>query len=147
MISVTLVNSSKVPMPKAFLKEWSEACARELRRRKVWPKVKGKLALTVVFLDPPAAKKLNKQYRRKNYATDVLSFSTGEGLGELVLCPQVLQRQAKEHELSFRLEAGYLTLHGILHLLGFDHEQSKAGAHRMYGIQDEVFARLASRIR
>lgn len=142
MIELVLINQSRKTMPRAFLKKWAKTCALELKKRKIWPKVRGSLELTIVFMDPVPAKKLNQQYRDKNYATDVLSFSTGEGLGELVMCPQVLEKQAKEHGLSFQEETAYMVIHGILHLLGFDHERSKAGAHRMYGIQDQIFARF-----
>lgn len=100
--------------------------------------------LTVVFLDPGPAKKLNFQFRQKKYATDILSFMTDspEELGELVLCPQVLQRQAQEHDLSFKLELSYMLIHGVLHLLGYDHERSEKEAKKMFRIQDQLFDRL-----
>lgn len=56
-----------------------------------------------------------------------------------MLCPQVVERQAKEHDLSFRDELCYLVLHGVLHLLGFEHEQGGARAKKMYELQDEIF--------
>jgi probable rRNA maturation factor len=94
-------------------------------------------------------KKLNQQFRGRDYATDVLSFE-GQGLsddggavlGELVLCMPVIKRQAKEHGLSLNEELGYMVLHGILHLLGFDHERTRAEAARMFKVQDEIFAKL-----
>jgi probable rRNA maturation factor len=53
-----------------------------------------------------------------------------------------LKRQAREHKLSFQHELGYMVLHGILHLLGYDHETSEADAEKMFAIQDEVFEKL-----
>lgn len=106
-----------------------------------------RVGLTVVFLDPTQARQLNRKYRNKDYATDVLSFNSdvpGE-LGELVLCPQVLRRQAKEHGLSFRAELAYMLIHGVLHLQGLDHEKSKAEAAKMFKIQDQLFDRLCSK--
>lgn len=100
--------------------------------------------LTVVFLDPAPAKKLNHTYRKKNYATDILSFegATPMELGELVICPQVLQMQAKEHHHGFRAELAYMLIHGVLHLLGHDHERSHKEAQKMFQIQDQLFDRL-----
>lgn len=148
-IEPVLVNQSRIPMPRKFLREWVAACERELgrelpSRRRV--RLRGEL--TIVFLDLAPARRLNQDYRGRNYATDVLSFASPEGgLGDLVLCPHVLRRQAEEHDLSFRLELGYMVLHGLLHLLGFDHENGGAEEKRMYRLQDRVFERLRARRR
>lgn len=105
--------------------------------------------LTIIFLSRSKAKKINSQFRGKDYATDVLSFSDPEGdvLGELALCPAVLQRQAKDNKHSFQMELNYLLLHGVLHLLGYDHEgttaKHKKQAKIMFQIQDEVFYSLS----
>lgn len=100
--------------------------------------------LTIVFMDPKPARQMNKQFRSRDYATDVLSFEAliPESLGELVLCPQVLQKQAQEHGLSYREELGYMLLHGVLHLLGYDHETGREDAEEMFAVQDAVFAKL-----
>ena len=97
--------------------------------------------LILVFLDTKTAKKLNQQFRGRDYATDVLSFDPidPQSLGELVICPQVLKKQAKEHGISFELELGYMVLHGVLHLLGFDHEENEQQAEEMFKLQDEIF--------
>ena len=88
---------------------------------------------------------LNLQFRKKNYATDVLSFESAdpECLGELVLCPEVLKRQAGEHKLSFKMELTYMFIHGVLHLLGYDHEQGEKQAQAMFELQDRFFERLS----
>ena len=106
-----------------------------------------KKKLTIVFLDRMAAKKLNLQWCQKNYPTDILSFAAGgaKDLGELVLCPQVLKAQATDHAHSFQAELGYMLIHGVLHLLGYDHEKSKAEAARMFEIQDQLFDRLGAK--
>ena len=90
------------------------------------------------------AKKVNFTFRQKNYATDVLSFEGDDQniLGELIICPEVVLRQAREHRLSFREELGYMILHGVLHLLGFDHEKSETEAKRMFALQDRIFDKL-----
>lgn len=136
--SPILVNQSTVPMPKVFLKSWTKKLERELKRWKL--EVDGEL--TIVFLNPVEAQKLNRQYRKRNYPTDVLSFLDHEGLGDLVICPQVVAKQAKENQHSFKDELGYMVVHGVLHLLGFDHEKSKQKARVMYQIQDAIFEKL-----
>ncbi len=116
-------------------------------KKKGFPRVlKGK-ELILVFLDTRDAKKLNSQFRGKDYATDVLSFDPidPQSLGELVICPQVLKKQAKEHELSYNLELGYMVLHGVLHLLGFEHEDNEEDAAVMFKLQDEIFDAISNR--
>lgn len=144
-MKIELYNRSRGRIPRQFIQKWINACERQMKARKL---LAGHATLTVVLVSSALSRKLNKKYRQKNYATDVLSFSPvePESLGELVLCFEVLKRQAKEHELSFRHELGYMLLHGILHLLGFDHENSKAQAQEMFKIQDEIFERLIARL-
>ena len=98
--------------------------------------------LVIVFMSSDEIKKLNKQYFKKNKATDILSFSPLEdnSLGELVLCVEKIKQQAKEHHLSFEEEFAYLLLHGLLHLLGYHHEKGGSEAKKMYQIQDELFS-------
>jgi probable rRNA maturation factor len=139
MKDLLLVNNSKISMPRSFLKASVIKIEKELARKK---KKLPKAPLTIVFLDPKPARQINLEFRKKDYATDVLSFSNEIGLGELIICPQVILRQAKEHKLSFRRELQYMVLHGILHLLGFDHEKSQKGAQAMFKLQDEIFERL-----
>ncbi|MBX9767717.1 MAG: rRNA maturation RNase YbeY [Bdellovibrionales bacterium] len=130
-------------IPASFLKTWTTATAKELKRRGLKDS-KLNLDLNLVFVSAPEMKRLNRQFRGKNYATDVLSFTAIEPgvLGELVLCTSVLRRQALDHGLSFREELGYMVLHGLLHLLGYDHEQSEREAKKMFGLQDQVFEHL-----
>ncbi len=134
---INLINQSKVRMPKSFMLEVDTFIRRRL-------KIKTSQELTIVFLDSTPARKLNKIYRKKNYATDILSFEGASPLelGELVICPQVLQKQAKEHDLSFKAELAYMLIHGVLHLLGYDHERSATEAKKMFQIQDQLFDRL-----
>jgi rRNA maturation RNase YbeY len=84
--------------------------------------------VSVQLVGTPAMIRLNGRYRGKPYATDVLSFNVPpvfmrEGqLGELVICLPVLKRQAKERGHSEEAELEILLVHGVLHLLGLDHE-------------------------
>ncbi|RYZ81931.1 MAG: rRNA maturation RNase YbeY [Proteobacteria bacterium] len=143
-MNVLIVNESSLRAPRKFIADWCKLIEKEFQKRKLWKSLPSQLELTVVFLDTAAAKKMNQQFRNRNYATDVLSFEGMEpgALGELVLCPQVLRRQCKEHHLTYHQELGYMLLHGILHLLGYDHELSESDAKKMFLIQDQVFEKL-----
>jgi ssRNA-specific RNase YbeY (16S rRNA maturation enzyme) len=78
-----------------------------------------------------------------------LSFPTDdpEGFGEIIFCPDVVARQAKDNKQSFDDELGYLILHGVLHLLGFDHEKDKAEGEKMLAMQDEIYAGLLKSVK
>ena len=60
-------------------------------------------------------------------------------LGELVFCPSVVKKQAQENRHSYRDELAYLSIHGLLHLLGFEHEGGGQRAKEMYDLQDSLF--------
>jgi len=114
---------------------------RELVKKKILTAGQARKKLTLAFISPAEIKKLNFQYLKKKKATDVLSFSPLEkdSLGELALCPQKIKAQSQEHGLNFQEEMMYLILHGILHLLGYDHETNAKEAEKMYRIQDSIF--------
>ena len=85
--------------------------------------------LSIAFVDPDEIKRLNKDYRGLDSPTDVLSFpqaadDTGGPhlLGDVVISPQVAEEQASKYHHSPEKELVILLVHGILHLLGFDHE-------------------------
>jgi probable rRNA maturation factor len=82
---------------------------------------------------------LNRTYRRKDKATDVLSFpsDTPGVLGDVVIARGVARRQAREHGHSFETELRVLALHGLLHLIGYDHEDVKDGG-RMRRAEDRL---------
>lgn len=136
----------RIRIPASFLATWTAALTIELKRQGVKDSRLG-LDLQLVFVSALEMKRLNRQFRGKNKVTDVLSFAAIEPdlIGELVLCPDVLKRQALEHGLTFQAELGYMVLHGVLHLLGFDHERSQQEAHRMFELQDKTFEKLLSR--
>ncbi len=93
---------------------------------------KGK-SVSVAFVSDEKMCRLNQNFRYKNSTTDVLSFpyisdefdSNDDFLGDIVISPEQAKRQASENNLSLELEVKQLILHGILHLLGYDHETDK----------------------
>lgn len=143
-MELIIVNESDVRIPQKFIREWMTELEAKLRKRKVLKAADLNKELTLVFLNEKPAKKINLEFRGKGYATDVLSFESFEPMsfGELIMCPQVLKRQAKEHKLSFQLELGYMLLHGMLHLLGYDHETNETDAKKMFTLQDKIFEEL-----
>lgn len=147
-MEVLIVNESKHAAPRKFIQSWMDLVVTELKRKKVLTADQARRELTLVFLDKKPAQKINMEFRGKNYATDVLSFDSMDpgSLGELVLCPEVLKRQSKEHGLTYQQELGYMLLHGVLHLLGYDHETSEADALEMFGIQDAAFEVLLKKV-
>jgi len=101
---------------------------------------KSEQSATIVFVADEAIKKLNRQFRGKNYATDVLSFPSEaevfevdqqKHLGEVVISVQRAAAQARDNDLSFSNEVKQLILHGLLHLSGYDHETDKGEMNRL----------------
>ena len=97
--------------------------------------------LVLVFVTAKEMKKINHQFRGKNKVTDVLSFSPSEksSFGELIFCSQQIQLQAKLNSWSYQKELSYMLLHGILHLLGYEHEGDEKKAKKMFRLQDSIF--------
>ena len=104
--------------------------------------------LSVLLTDDKKIRELNKKYRRQDRATDVLSFPQNEGeenkpnshlMGDVVISTVTAKRQAAEHGLTLEEEIVLLLIHGILHLLGFDHERSNEEANHMKQKTRELF--------
>ncbi len=143
-MNLYVINNTKWEVADEFMQWLYERIYRDLNSLHL--DVDGlKKELGVVFVEEEDMLGLNTNYRGKHYVTDVLSFAMdGDVLGEIVLCPNVIIKQAEEHELHESEELAYLFLHGILHLLGFDHEVDVTAAEEMFAIQDKVFENLQS---
>ena len=147
MIRVEFVNRSGRAIPSRFLERFVGLLEKAMQRRTLLARRPGGWEMTIAFLKPDEVRALNRRYRRKNYPTDVLSFaSEAPSLGELAICPEVISRQAREHGLLVREELAYMTLHGVLHLLGFDHERGRREAERMFQLQDELWDELLPKL-
>lgn len=84
-------------------------------------------SFSLVFIDKDEMKSMNKEFRDKDYVTDVLTFCENEDnyLGDIIICYDKMVEQAKEYEHSEKRELLFLITHGYLHLLGYDHMSVK----------------------
>ena len=86
--------------------------------------------ISITYVDDRGMRKLNREHRGINASTDVLSFPLNENspdgkfyLGDIVICPAVAKKQAKEKGHSLEREIAILAIHGFLHLIGYEHFQ------------------------
>lgn len=105
----------------------------------------GSATITLRFTDEAEARVLNRDYRHKDYATNVLSFPYAPApdlAGDLVLCRQVLAREAQAQGKTLTAHCAHLLVHGVLHLQGYDHETGEADALAMETEERRILARL-----
>ena len=108
--------------------------------------------LSVALVNNAEIRKLNAKFRAKDYPTDVLSFPAGDKLpqgvrllGDVVISVEKAQRQAKERRRSLNEEMALLLIHGIVHLLGYDHERSAKEARIMGSLEKKIYRELCDR--
>jgi len=149
MLSLDLgfANFTKVMVDEKLLKKVAEKTLAELSKN-------GKYEASLTFIGDAKIKKLNREFRKKDKVTDVLSFSfiseespkkiKGESmhLGEIFISVPQAKRQAKEKDVSLTREFALLVAHGIIHLCGFDHERSEKESLETDRIQEKVLAEI-----
>ena len=101
---------------------------------------------SIIFVTPEEIQKLNSEYRKIDLVTDVISFALEDDedkildlriLGDIYICIDKMLEQAKEYGHSNKRELSFLTVHGLLHLLGYDH-QTVEEEKEMFGLQDKI---------
>jgi probable rRNA maturation factor len=106
----------------------------EMLERWVRAALLGPAELAIRFVDAEEGLTLNRDYRGKDYATNVLTFAYNEGAeladdeptqADIILCTDVLQREADEQKKTVEEHAAHLVVHGVLHAQGFDHENDE----------------------
>jgi probable rRNA maturation factor len=125
--------------PQRQLSAWAEAAlGRSARGRE----------LSVLLAGPARSRTLNARFRGRDHATNVLSFpapahmpAAAGMLGELVICPAVLRREARAQRKSLRAHWAHMVVHGVLHLIGLDHQHQRE-AQRMERREIRVLRRL-----
>ena len=111
-----------------------------------------KTELSLALVGDREIRKLNAKYRKKNYATDVLSFPAAKNspepirlLGDVVISVDKARAQAKERGWTVKEEVTTLLIHGIVHLLGYDHERSARDARVMGRLERRIYRALCER--
>jgi rRNA maturation RNase YbeY len=104
--------------------------------------------LSITFLGPATMRRLNRRYKGRDEPTDVIAFALDtpdhRTVGDVYLCAAVAARQARRHGVSRRQELVRLVVHGVLHVLGYDHPESDARIHSaMWRRQERYVDRLA----
>lgn len=108
--------------------------------------------VSIRFVDKPESNSINYKYRGENSATNVLSFpanipippislSEFELLGDIILCPEVVAAEADAQSKSLEIHWAHLLIHGLLHLLGYDHQSSNCAA-----VMEEIEIRALERL-
>jgi probable rRNA maturation factor len=127
-----------LPAAQSF-RHWIAAALAGARRRKP-------AELAVRLVGAAEGRELNRRYRGRDYATNVLSFPADLPpgvdlalLGDLVICAPVVASEAADQGKPLRDHYAHLIIHGVLHLLGYDHETA-AGAARMEGMEIRILA-------
>lgn len=108
----------------------------------------GEIIFDCSFVNAKKIQEINKQYREKDYVTDVISFALWDNkkyqtnlLGELFICYEKIVEQHRKYQHSFKREISFLFLHGLLHLLGYDHMNEK-DEKIMFNLQDIILNEL-----
>jgi probable rRNA maturation factor len=104
-------------------------------------KNKSKEEVCVVLANDAFVRNLNRDFRRKDKPTNVLSFPGDEHLGDIILARQTILREAKEQGKTARDHAVHLIVHGMLHLQGYDHEHEK-DAKAMEALEIKILKKL-----
>ena len=112
---IELNNLTKEVVPRALLKKVAQSVLRKERR---------KAGLSIVLLEKKHMLQLNRTYRKKNKVANVLSFPIPElGLGEVILCPAEIRKDAKKYGIPYTKALAWMLIHGILHVLGYTHRR------------------------
>ena len=119
-LQVEVVKAVRVPVPPAFLRGLLQRAAQVPEVLARLPA--GSATVAVRLTDDAELERLNRDFASHDFVTDVLSFAgSDEHLGDLAISWPAVVRQAQEFGESERTELGLLSLHGLLHLLGWDH--------------------------
>ena len=133
-IKISLQNASaaeQVPS-KAQFKKWAKAALRV------------DTEVTIRIVDEAEGRALNSIYRGKDYATNVLTFPLTEEpylMGDIVLCAPIVMAEATAQHKTLEAHYAHLTVHGVLHLHGYDHE-TEPQAELMEGLEISILAKL-----
>ncbi len=134
-------------LPRWRLRRWAQVATEVIAEE--WLAFGGELhglSLTVRIVDAQEGQSLNREYRQKDYATNVLTFEYGADPehiwhGDIVLCLPILQAEAAQQGKPLLHHAAHLLIHGCLHAVAYDHEDEEDAEH-MEGLEIEILSRL-----
>ena len=137
-------------------RDWEDWIAKLLYSAKAAINKENPQEISISFVDSERIHEINKKYRGKDRPTDVISFAIEdddemqvmeqflnedpdfvEDIGDLFICPEVVEKQSIDYETGFDREIGYTLVHGYLHLNGYDHIEDQE-AEEMFSIQGKV---------
>ena len=128
----------------------AQSLTRQKIRRWVQAALLGPAELTIRFVDADEGRILNRDYRTRDYATNVLTFAYNEGeeigadeptRADIILCTDVLEREAGEQKKTVEEHTAHLVVHGVLHAQGYDHETDDE-ADEMERFERDILAAL-----
>lgn len=130
-------------------KRMQKELTRKLLKNTVQAALFAPAELTLRFVDAEEGRTLNRDYRGKDYATNVLTFAyseaddldSGTTQADIVLCADVLEQEAATQKKSITDHAIHLIVHGVLHAQGYDHEEEEEAA-EMENLEIEILAKL-----
>lgn len=136
MLDLAFYNrTAEKQFPEEFFKRILDCAIEEIGRENE------NLELAVSLVSPEEIKGLNKQNRKKDSVTDVLSFPE---LGDIFICPERVREDAEREGISFEQRMAWATVHGFLHVIGFDHERSKTEEERMFALEHKILEKCRS---
>ena len=112
--------------------------------------IKEEVDLSIAFVGDGRMRRANKKYKGKNRTTDVLSFPAEEkyfkiekrDIGEVVICLSEVKKNSKRYNSEFEKEVARVLIHGVLHLLGYDHEKTEKKAEEMENKQNYYLSKF-----
>jgi len=148
-VIIEINNLTFEPLNQDFLKKCIKFVLKKQRKKDIY--------LSVAIVGEKRMRKINKKYRKKDKATDVLSFPEDkvllekfridscqkiQGLGEIIICLQEVKKNAKTSNLLLNQELSRVIIHGVLHLLGYDHEKSVSDEKKMKEKQENYLSQF-----
>lgn len=148
-MSIELQNLTTSQIDEEFVRKVIHTALR-------FEQIDGSISIGAAFVGRARMQKLNKERSGNNRVTDVLSFESGKNfvmpesdgkyLGEIVVCLPVIKKQAsrlpagRQAQENFQWELAHVLIHGVLHLLGYEHETSAEDARTMHTREEEIIS-------
>ncbi|ASZ09021.1 rRNA maturation RNase YbeY [Mesoplasma chauliocola] len=144
MVKIDFINETKINVNK-----WEALAIQIFNSAFKYLKLKNEINLSITFLESEPAQKINQQYRNHSYIPDVTSFPIEmseqeikalgyQEIGDIFICIEEAERKSIKYSHTLEEEMSFLFTHGLLHLLGYDHETNEEDEEEMFSIQDDI---------